>query len=91
LIIEKVREISDSFIHSFIHSGDLYRASSFFKTLLLRGALSPVTEKEEGLKEDVKFGRNDNPITQCSLVEKYLVRSEKSSFRNCWGVSNQMS
>src|SRR6218665_1678874 len=37
-------------IHSFIHSGDLYSASS-------RGAPSPVTDKKEGLQRDVKFGR----------------------------------
>jgi len=43
-----------SFIHSFIHSGDLYSASS-----RLRGAPSPVTAKE-GLEEDVKFGRGGN-------------------------------
>src|SRR6218665_1933571 len=36
------------FIHSFWR---------LFKTLLLRGAPSPVTAKEEGLEGDVKFGR----------------------------------
>src|SRR6218665_3033103 len=40
---------------SFIHSGDLYNASS--RDLLLRGAPSPVTDKKEGLQRDVKFGR----------------------------------
>src|SRR6218665_655532 len=41
-----------SFIHSFWRL--IYR---LFKTLLLRGAPSPVTAKEEGLEEDVKFGK----------------------------------
>src|SRR6218665_178368 len=43
-----------SFVHSFIHSGDLYSASS---RLLLRGAPSPVTAKEERLEGNIKFGR----------------------------------
>ena len=43
------------FIHSFIHSGELIQC--LFKTLLLRGAPSPVMAKEEGLEGDVKFGR----------------------------------
>src|SRR6218665_1332345 len=42
-----------SFIHSFIHSGDLYSASSrdYYSEAL------PATDKKEGLKRDVKFGR----------------------------------
>jgi len=41
----------DSFSHSF------WRLTQrLFKRLLLRGAPNPVTDKEEGLKRDVKFG-----------------------------------
>jgi len=40
--------------NSLIHSRGLYSASS---RLLLRGAPSPVTGKEEGLQREVKFGR----------------------------------
>jgi len=40
------------FIHSF------WRLKwRLFKTLLLRGASSPVTDKEEGLQRDLKFER----------------------------------
>src|SRR6218665_2588293 len=71
------------FIHSFWR---------LFKTLLLRGAPSPVTDKEEGLEGDVKFGRGghqlrnaaqqaDGPTTEKALrciIAKH-ARGTKSS------------
>src|SRR6218665_256166 len=70
-----------SYFHSFIHSGD-------FKTLLLRGAPSPVTAKEQGLEGDVKFGRADHQqVTQlngevipCRWAHNRKGTSLKSSY-----------
>jgi len=50
-------------IHSFIL--ETYIAPLLlFKRLLLRGAPSPVTDKEEGLERDVKFGSVDHQTSQ---------------------------
>src|SRR6218665_2648406 len=60
------------FIHSFWR---------LFKTLLLRGAPSPVTAKEEGLEGDVKFGREGHQqgSSQPDTVP-FVLRLEVSSW-----------